>query len=707
MTGIVFPSFINSIAPIMQMEQNDRRNALAEKAYAREEEDRVREREAAADVPAALAGDKEALGRVSAKSPRTAFALAPLLERADAATRARAKEASLWTQQAALGVLSAPPEQRAAAYAAALEDGRARGYDISKLPPQYSPQVEGRLNFYVGQARDANKWFEENDKRPTPIGPAPGGFVGQVSRDESGGNYNIPNAKGSGAYGKYQFMPETWASVAQANPHLNLPVNMRQATPQQQEAAMEALTRSNGQALLQAGVPATSANLYLAHRFGVGGTTKFLSASDDAPIATLFPPVWIQQNPDLNTTVGQFKRGVQSRYGGIPAGREVAMGGSAAPMPEPPGGMAVPGTPAQMPAGPPGLAQGDAVPADANGSPAQPSQSTELFAVKDWLSKTMPGARPMGNKRTGMLAYDSKGRLMVQKPDGTEDFVEVPNFKERQEQSGGPFSGTSMDAQAMNVLITGDPASPQYALAYSHLSKPRTTIDTEGRAVTIQPMDLSSVRKPTGTQAAPAPGAPAGTTTQPLPGGGSVSVSTPVAPKGPTAKEQADLRTARIEAKKMTDALEDFRKQFSEASVGDRAKSLTGTTTPLNTSYNVAALLAKGEQLFNLGVLNGPDLEIIRRTLPDPSTIRGAATSSADMSAAVDKVIAVLNGALAERERQLGATGAPADPAKGAVPQGADRERTLFDARKAIQHGAPRDAVIERLRSMGIEPEGL
>jgi len=261
----------------------------------------------------------------------------------------------------------------------------------------------------------------------------------------------------------------------------------------------------------------------------------------------------------------------------------------------------------------------------------------------------------------------------------------------------------------MNMLLSGDPASPQYALAYSHLSKPRTTIDEQGRAITVQPMDLSAVRKPVaqaGVPTAPPAAAPVpdGTTTQPIPGGGSVSVSPPVAPKGPSAKELADLRTARIEAKKMTDALEDFRKQFNDASVGDRAKALTGTTTPLNTSYNVAALLAKGEQLFNLGVLNGPDLEIIRRTLPDPSTIRGAATSATDMSAAVDKVIAVLNGALAERERQLGGATASAATPK---PQAAERERTLFDARKAIQQGAPREAVIERLRSMGIEPEGL
>lgn len=670
MAGIVFPNVIGTLAPLMQLEQSERRNALTERAYAREDEDRAREREVGQHVPAALAGDKDALGRVAAMSPKTAFALAPLLERADAATRTRAKEAAAWQQQAALGVLSAPPEQRPAAYAAALEDGRARGYDISKLPPQYTPDVEGRLNFYVGQARDANKWFEENANRPTPIGPAPGGAPaaapagatgdvivragGAISGIESGGRYDAvgpDTGKGQRAYGKYQVMDFNigpWTQEVFGKP---MTPQEFLANPQAQDAVFN---HKFGQYVKQYGGPEQAARVWFG---GPGGLTN--PGAKDV----------------LGTTVDSYAQKFNAGFGAAP----------------------------QVAGAPAGLPQGDAVRADASGNALPPDQNAQFRAMQ------LPqGARFIGIKG---VPITKDGAAYVQLPDGSTTWVPMPERKAPKE-GGGPFAGTSMDAQAMNMLLTGDPASPQYALAYSHLSKPRTTIDEQGRAITVQPMDLSAVRKPASSAGAPAAapaGAPVpdGTTTQAIPGGGSVSVSPPVAPKGPTAKELADLRTARIEAKKMTDALEDFRKQFTDATVGDRAKSLAGTTTPLNTSYNVAALLAKGEQLFNLGVLNGPDLEIIRRTLPDPSTFRGAATGTADMSAAVDKVIAVLNGALAERERQLGGTTASPANAPKPPPQGGDRERTLFDARKAIEQGASRDAVIERLRSMGVEPEGL
>jgi hypothetical protein len=126
-----------------------------------------------------------------------------------------------------------------------------------------------------------------------------------------------------------------------------------------------------------------------------------------------------------------------------------------------------------------------------------------------------------------------------------------------------------------------------------------------------------------------------------------------------------------------------------------------GMTTKANTAYNVAALLAKGEALFNLGVLNGPDLEVIRRTLPDPSTFKGASADKAAIDEAVGQVSALLKARLAAKEKQIGM----AQP--GATPKGgADREKLLFDARKAIEQGAPRDAVIQRLKENGVE-DGL
>lgn len=122
----------------------------------------------------------------------------------------------------------------------------------------------------------------------------------------------------------------------------------------------------------------------------------------------------------------------------------------------------------------------------------------------------------------------------------------------------------------------------------------------------------------------------------------------------PSRQEIEKLHTARSEAATIVSALEDFRREFENTGTWSALKSVAGATTPVNTAYNTAALLAKGEQLFNLGVLNGPDLDIIRRTLPDPSTAKGAMTSTQDMGSAVNKVIDLLQTRLASREKQLG-----------------------------------------------------
>lgn len=163
----------------------------------------------------------------------------------------------------------------------------------------------------------------------------------------------------------------------------------------------------------------------------------------------------------------------------------------------------------------------------------------------------------------------------------------------------------------------------------------------------------------------------------------------------PTRQEIEKLHTARAEAATIVSALEDFRREFENTGTFGAIKSIAGANTPVNTAYNTAALLAKGEQLFNLGVLNGPDLDIIRRTLPDPSTLKGGMTSNADMSTAVGKVIDLLQTRLAARERQLGlpvtdirgasneirATmpgGSPQQPSNGPIAPGAIEDGYRF-----------------------------
>ena len=122
----------------------------------------------------------------------------------------------------------------------------------------------------------------------------------------------------------------------------------------------------------------------------------------------------------------------------------------------------------------------------------------------------------------------------------------------------------------------------------------------------------------------------------------------------PSQTEMAKIRTARTDAATLVSALDDYQNTLRNAPRGERIRSIAGAATPSNTAYSNAAMLAKGETLFNLGVLSGPDLDIIRRTLADPSTIRGNMATPEDVSASVSKVIDLIQTRLAAHEQQLG-----------------------------------------------------
>lgn len=122
----------------------------------------------------------------------------------------------------------------------------------------------------------------------------------------------------------------------------------------------------------------------------------------------------------------------------------------------------------------------------------------------------------------------------------------------------------------------------------------------------------------------------------------------------PQPKEHEELRAARSDAVTLVSALNDFKAARASAGTEERLRSKVGMNTPLNTSFNTAALLAKGKVLFDLGVLNGPDLDIIRRTLPDPSSLGGATATTEATNASVDKVIDLIQTRLSAKEQALG-----------------------------------------------------
>jgi Transglycosylase-like domain len=77
----------------------------------------------------------------------------------------------------------------------------------------------------------------------------PGDFLACVRQRESGGNYGVYNAGGSGAAGAYQFLPGTWNGIAASSGRTDLVgVDPAQASPADQDAMAQALYAQQGSA---------------------------------------------------------------------------------------------------------------------------------------------------------------------------------------------------------------------------------------------------------------------------------------------------------------------------------------------------------------------------------------------------------------------------------------------------------------------------
>jgi len=311
----------------------------------------------------------------------------------------------------------------------------------------------------------------------------------------------------------------------------------------------------------------------------------------------------------------------------------------------------------------------------------------QATAVREAAAKSEAGV--------SLIPREEGGDLVFYNPRTGQPVNRIVGGAKKPPAEGGGIPGQGIENQARSAIIraANDPAyrgSVDYAVLWGNLNKPR--FDANG--FQMPPEDLSAFPTPTYRFQGQPQGAPQGAPQQPPQAAPPQAAATPQgAPPAPSpdtvvgsptlqaqppqgappqtppsgivatpipgmpakvSPEMEKLNTARREAVTIVSALADFQKEFQKAGTRDSVKSIAGATTPLNTSYNVAALLAKGEELFNLGVLNGPDLDIIRRTLPDPSTFRGAAAEKADADAAVGKVIDLLQTRLAMREKLAG-----------------------------------------------------
>jgi len=145
-----------------------------------------------------------------------------------------------------------------------------------------------------------------------------------------------------------------------------------------------------------------------------------------------------------------------------------------------------------------------------------------------------------------------------------------------------------------------------------------------------------------------------------MPNGGTVTTVPPAVPRGPRPEAVEKFHQGQANALAMVDALEDHLNEARRATKGDRAQAISGVSNALSQSYGLAAMLTKGEELLNLGVITGPDLQIIRSILPDPTTFKG---TMGDYENAIQKVTTLIKYKQAVREAQLYGKPLPKSPA--------------------------------------------
>jgi hypothetical protein len=153
-------------------------------------------------------------------------------------------------------------------------------------------------------------------------------------------------------------------------------------------------------------------------------------------------------------------------------------------------------------------------------APTPEERSTAMLQSRDPQYQKMALAlmgpqKPMNVGRGGAVVDPKTGKVIYQAPEQgmtpyQEEMIRLKgegNDIRRNQQGGGVYRGTSMDAQNMNILLSGDPSTPEYAAAYAMQTQPRTMMTDQG-LVTVTPQMPASIRPPVTLQGGVAPTAP-------------------------------------------------------------------------------------------------------------------------------------------------------------------------------------------------------
>lgn len=137
---------------------------------------------------------------------------------------------------------------------------------------------------------------------------------------ESKSDYNARNAMGSGAFGRYQFMPSTWNEIARKRPDLKLPMVEKggkiPSKDEQDRAYREAFLPRSVANLQKQGIDANPLTLYLAHKYGDNAVPSLLQSDSNRSMADWAREVYGKGRGNLVVK--------QNRLGGLTIGKELA-----------------------------------------------------------------------------------------------------------------------------------------------------------------------------------------------------------------------------------------------------------------------------------------------------------------------------------------------------------------------------------------------
>lgn len=199
------------------------------------------------------------------------------------------------------------------------------------------------------------------------------------------------------------------------------------------------------------------------------------------------------------------------------------------------------------------------------------------------------------------------------------------------------YTGNEKDEQDYHILHYRDPKSAEYREAYARQAAPKQT----GEGVWIYP-NMGAYKKPLDDDGKPVEG-----------------LDKPGYSIGPG--NVGKLREKEEAASTLIRSLDDFLDRFTKASSGERIATVSGAPTNLGSAWTNAALMAKGEGLYKLGVLSGPDMDVLRGALADPKTFMGAMATQETVKQQVDRIKGLVQAGLEQSRRSYGG-GMSADP---------------------------------------------